>query len=522
MHGFARTDRQNRRKRVAVVGAGPGGLASAMLLAAAGVDVTLYEREAAVGGRTGTLSAGPFRFDTGPTFFLYPQVLQGLFHRCGLALEDFVTLRRLDPHYRLVFEGGPDLVASSDLKALEAEIAKFSPDDARNIGKFIARGRAKLNAFRPALQKPFLSIMDLLKPDILKSLKWLLPLGSVDDDLGRLFKDPRIRLAFSFQTKYLGMSPFRCPSLFTILSFLEYEFGVWHPIGGCGAVSEGMATAARQLGVTIALNEPVERIVFEGSTATGVVTAGGTQAVDGVVINGDFAHVVPRLIPDHLRRRWSDAKIDRSAYSCSTFMLYLGIEGRYDHLDHHTIFLSRNYRQNVAEIEEALCPPTDPSIYVQNPVHSDPAFGDETQSSLYVLVPVGHCGTIDWAVEAKRYRDLVLERLEGFGLTGLRDRIRFEKMVTPDDWRASGIYRGATFNLSHSLDQMLLFRPKNRFEGVRGVYLAGGGTHPGSGLPVIYEGARITADLVLQDLGLASAVPDDVTAEMPLSPEFSA
>ncbi len=509
---------RDRQKRVAVIGAGPGGLASAMLLAAAGTDVTIFERAARVGGRTSTIEDGAYRFDVGPTFFLYPQVLQSLFHRCGLSLDDFVTLKRLDPHYLLKFEDGPELRATADLDKLEAEIAKIDPADAKNIRAFIARGRSKLEAFRPVLQKPFLSPFDLLTPDVLKSLRWLGPLSSVDDDLGRLFKDERIRLAFSFQTKYLGMSPFRCPSLFTILSFLEYEFGVWHPIGGCGAVSEGMAEAAGQLGATIRLEQPVEGIEFEGRRATGIRTREGVEPFDAVVVNGDFAQAIPRLIPAALRKRWSDAKIEKASYSCSTFMLYLGVEGRYDQLDHHTIFLSRAYRQNVAEIEAAERPPTDPSIYVQNPSRSDPAFGGPDHASLYVLVPVGHCGKIDWEAEKARFRDVVIDRLEKFGLTGLRQRIRYEKMVTPDDWRDQlGIYRGATFNLAHTLDQMLLFRPKNRFEGVDGVYLAGGGTHPGSGLPVIYEGARITADLVLRDFGLGHRVPVSVMGEMPLS-----
>jgi phytoene desaturase len=189
-------------------------------------------------------------------------------------------------------------------------------------------------------------------------------------------------------------------------------------------------------------------------------------------------------------------------------MLYLGVEGRYDALDHHTIFLARDYRRNIAEIEAGRCPPGEPSVYVQNPSRTDPAFGDGTRSSLYVLVPVGHCGAIDWARERGPYRDLVVDRLEKLGLHGLRARIRYEKVVTPDDWAADlAIHRGATFNLAHSLDQLLYFRPHNRFEDVDGVYLVGGGTHPGSGLPVIYEGARITADLILQDLGVSAEAP---------------
>ena len=186
-------------------------------------------------------------------------------------------------------------------------------------------------------------------------------------------------------------------------------------------------------------------------------------------------------------------------------MLYLGIEGEYD-IDHHNIFLAEDYEGNIAEIEEARATPANPSVYVANPARTDRSFAPEGGSSLYVLVPVGHCGGVDWKTEAPKFRERVLDRLEGFGLKDLRQRIRYERCLTPEDWREQfAIYRGATFNLAHGLDQMLYFRPHNRFEDFDGVYLVGGGTHPGSGLPVIYEGARIASDLVIADWRKAGA-----------------
>ena len=493
------------RRSVAVVGAGPGGLAAAMLLAAQGADVTMFEKAEVVGGRTRTLHGDGYRFDAGPTFFLYPQILQDVFARCGLDLADYVELRRVDPSYRLVFENGPEVRIGGDLAALEREIAKLDAVDATAIRRFIERNRAKLEAFTPVLQRPFNSLLDYLAPNVVKALRHLLPLGSVDNELKRYFRDPRVRLAFSFQTKYLGMSPFRCPNLFTFLAFLEYEFGVWHPVGGCGAVSEGMARAARRLGVDIRLSDPVEEIMFEGRRAVGVRTAREAMRTDAVVVNADFADAMTRLVPDPLRKSWSDKRIASKKYSCSTFMLYLGVEGEYD-VDHHSIFLSEDYEGNIAEIEAAERPPSRPSIYVANPARTDRSFAREGGSSLYVLAPVGHCGQIDWAKEKSAFREQLLERLESFGFRDLRARIRYERCLTPEDWRDQfAVYRGATFNLAHGLDQMLYFRPHNRFEDVDGVYLVGGGTHPGSGLPVIYESARITSDLVVEDWKRAGA-----------------
>ena len=212
-----------------------------------------------------------------------------------------------------------------------------------------------------------------------------------------------------------------------------------------------------------------------------------------------------KLVPDRERRRWTDRRIAGKKFSCSTFMMYLGLEGELPHLSHHTIYLTADYRRNIAEIEAGGAPPSDPSFYVQNACVSDPALAPPGHSTLYILVPVANQMTapVDWVREAPRFRAQVLERLKRIGLHDVERRIRFEKVLTPDDWEEDfQVYRGATFNLAHNLRQMLHMRPRNRFEDVRNMYLVGGGTHPGSGLPVIFESARITTRLLAEDFGI--------------------
>jgi phytoene desaturase len=498
------------RPHVAVIGAGPGGLAAAMMLAGRGARVTLFERDNAVGGRTRTLTApGGYRFDLGPTFFLYPRILSEIFAECGYDLETEVEMKRLDPLYRLLFEdGGIQVDATHDLAQMQAEISKLDPADAAGIAPFLAENRAKLAAFKPVLERPFNSKADLLAKDMIKALPLMRPHRKVDADLRRHFRDPRVRLAFSFQTKYLGMSPFKCPSLFTILSFLEYEFGVFHPVGGCGAVSSAMARIAEQMGVEIRLGEPVERVAVENGRAVGVEVAGRRHATDAVVINGDFSHAIPRLLPDAVRSKWTDAKIARARYSCSTFMLYLGLEGTFPDIAHHTVVLSKSYARNIREIETGVLP-AQPSFYMQNPTATDPTMAPPGHSALYMLVPVPNLrGGQEWPELLPRYREVAIQRLKDAGLPDdLESRIRYEKVVTPQNWADDyAIGYGATFNLAHDLMQMLCFRPGNRFAEVPGVYLVGGGTHPGSGLPVIYEGARISTRLLAEDLGLDAAM----------------
>ena len=477
-----------------------------MLLAKAGADVTVLEKQPRVGGRTSAIEAEGYRFDLGPTFFLYPQVLQEIFDQVGRDLYKEVPMTKLDPQYRILFGAGGELNATPDLERMVAEIAKLSPEDAPQFRRFMEYNRVKLEKFAPCLQTPFPGWKSLLQTRLLAVLPYLKPWKSLHSELAGYFKDPRLQLAFTFQSKYLGMSPFQCPSLFSILSFLEYEHGIWHPTGGCNSITKNMARVAQELGARIETSMPVEEILFNGRRAVGVRTQRGELRADAVMMNADFAHGITRLVPNSLRRRWTDAKVSRKSFSCSTFMMYLGVEGTFPELAHHNIYVAKEYRRNLEEIERQHVLSEDPSFYVENPGRTDPTMAPPGHSSLYVLLPVTHQhANVDWSKERTRYREVALRQLAKVGIKNIEERIRFERVVTPADWENEmGVYRGATFNLAHSFSQMLHLRPQNRFEEFDGMYLVGGGTHPGSGLPVIFESARISSRLLMEEVGIGS------------------
>lgn len=491
-------------RHVVVVGAGPGGLTAASLLAKAGVRVTVLERLPHLGGRTSNFTEHGFRFDHGPTFFHYPQVLERILSSIGYDLWREVELIRLDPNYRLVFGSGGELLASSDFTRMRSAVHELNPRDARLLSRFLEENRKKLDCFRPFLESAFHTWRDTFRLNSLRLLPILKPWRSLDSELSRYFADPRVRLAFSFQSKYLGMSPFECPSLFTILAFLEYEYGVYHPRGGCGSVTLALGRIAQQLGATIRLNEPVTEIVFRGRRAIGVRTSSAEYHADAIVLNADFARAMTKLVPDPLRRRWRDRKLARKRVSCSAFMLYLGLRGCYDNISHHTIYVSKDYARNMREIEKTHTLSDDPSFYVQNACVTDRSLAPPGKSTLYLLAPVTHESIkVDWERERPRYRELMLDKLEQIGIRNIRSRIEYERIVTPADWdRNFELHKGAVFGLAHTWSQMLHLRPPNRFDEIDGMYLVGSSTHPGSGLPVIFESASISSRLLLEDLGV--------------------
>ena len=511
---------------ITIVGAGPGGLASAILLASGGCRVTLVEARERVGGRTSSHLADGFRFDTGPTFFLYPEVLESIFAAAGRTLRDEIELLPVDPLYRLHFGDGETLDATDDIAELARRVARLSPADAEAVPRFFADNDRKLEAFLPFLQKAFLGANELLDPKLIRLLPTLAPWRQLDKELERYFVDPRVRMMFSFQALYLGMTPQTCPSLFSILPLIEYRYGVHHPRGGCGALMETMARVATELGVDIKLDSPVRGLHFDGRRCVGVETDDERIDADAVILNADFADAMKRLVPARLRKRWSDRRIEKQRYSCSTFMLYLGLEGRFDDQPHHTVYMPKDYRRHLDDIDAAADMTPDPAFYAQNASITDDSLAPRGHSTLYLLMPVSHqhdASRIDWAREAPVYRRLAMKQLAKVGFDDVERRIRYERHLTPTQWRDDyRIHRGATFNMAHNFGQMLHRRPRNRFEDLDGVYLVGGGTHPGSGLPTIFESAKISTALLCDELGIAAPKVPDVASVPSTSETFAA
>jgi phytoene desaturase len=292
---------------------------------------------------------------------------------------------------------------------------------------------------------------------------------------------------------------------------MEYEFGIYHVMGGLNMISEAMAKVVGEEGGNINYNSEVEEVITEGRDVKGIRLSGGEEIYgDEVIINADLGYTINNLLPADKLKRWTPDKLKKKKFSCGTFMLYLGLDGRYESLEHHNIFFADDYKRNVEVMFNEHKMTDDFSFYIQNASKTDPTLAPEGKSTFYVLVPVPNNESgIKWADKKESFRDLVIERIkEKTEIEDFEEHIEVEKVITPDDWESKyNVYIAAEFNLGHNLSQMLYLRPHNEFEDLNNLYLTGGGTHPGSGLPTIYESGRISANLISKKHGLPYEEP---------------
>jgi phytoene desaturase len=490
--------------RLVVIGGGFGGLAAAVRLQARGFDVTLLEKRARPGGRAYQLREGGYTFDCGPSIITATDLVDDLFRATGRRTEEYVTLVPLEPYYRIYFGDGRLFDYSGRSEVVARELAKFEPDAPEAYRRFMEEtGRIYRRAFADLAHQPFLRWGDFVK--VLPELARLRADRSVYGFVGKYFRDPSLRMVFSFHPLFIGGNPFRASSIYSIVPYLERQGGVHFAMGGMYSLVEALARRFRELGGRLECDAEVVEIEVERGRAVAVVARDGRRwATDAVVSNADVAWTYGRLIAPRHRRRFTDRRIHRLKYSMSCFLLYLGLDRQYDKLLHHTIIMAERYRGLIADIFDRKVLADDFSLYLHAPSKTDPSLAPPGGESLYVLAPVPHLGArIDWTRDAKPFRDRILRFLEvDFGLAGLRDSIRIERSFTPLDFKTElNAHLGSAFSIEPLLLQSAYFRPHNRSEDVDRLYFVGAGTHPGAGLPGTLLSAEIADRLIAADLG---------------------
>lgn len=484
--------------RIAVIGAGLGGLAAAIRLQQQGHQVTMVDKRDRPGGRAYVYQQDGFRFDGGPTIITAPHLIHDLFSRCGRQSSDYLQLVKLDPFYNIRFEDGSVFHYNDDEQALIDQIRAFNPADVAGYRRFYQASQAVFEKGLPLMTQPFLSPVDMLRvaPDMVQ----LQSLQTVAGFVNQYIQDPRLRQVFSFHPLLIGGNPFQCTSIYAMIHKLEQVFGVWFAIGGTGALVQALAQLFQDLGGSLRLQTEVVAIdLNDVGRATGVVCGSGeTLAAEAVVSNGDVAQTYLNLIPNAYRRHNTDWAIQRWRYSNSLFVLYFGTDRRYDTMAHHEILMGARYRDWIDDLFVRKRLPADFSLYLHRPTATDPALAPPGCDSWYVLAPVPNLDSdTDWAEIAPSLGERILAYLETHYLPDLRQHIVTRHQIDPRHFRDTlNSYKGTAFSLEPTLFQSAWFRPHNRSEDIPNLYLVGAGTHPGAGIPGVLSSGQIVADLI--------------------------
>ncbi|MFL5251714.1 MAG: phytoene desaturase [Rhodopila sp.] len=480
-------------RHAVVIGAGFGGLAAAIRLGARGYRVTVLDKLNEPGGRAAAFRQDGFTFDPGPTILTAPHLFEELWTLCGRTMADDLTLKSMEPFYRVRFDDGSTFDASGNPDAMRAEVARLSPSDVEGYERFMRHSEETCRiGFEQLGDQPFNSIFDMVKvaPDIIR----LGGYRSVYSTVAKYIKDERLRIAFGFHPLFIGGNPFAVSSVYTMVPYFERKWGVHFPLGGTGAAVKGLAKLVEGQGSTIRCNTEFEQILVSNGRAAGVRLASGeTIAADIVVSNADSAWTYRKMLPPEARKTWTDRKLDRSRYSMGLFIWYFGTNRQYPDVQHHTIALGPRYKGLLHDIFNRKVLAKDFSLYLHRPTATDPSLAPAGCDTFYVLSPVPNLhGKTDWTKEAEPYRQSIQKRLEETLLPDLGKHVVTSKVRTPVDFR-DGLraLHGAAFSLEPVLLQSAFFRPHNKSEDVAGLYLVGAGTHPGAGVPAVISSAKV-------------------------------
>lgn len=519
--------------RAAVIGGGVSGLATAALLARGGATVTLFERGDQVGGRAGQLKAGGFTFDTGPSWYLMPEAFEQFFALLGRRVEDYLELMELDPRYRVFFEGqGEDAAESLDVVADSERnwraFDEMSRGDGLAMREYAARAAGLYRLARDKfLYTTFENPLSPFDREVLPRSPRLLPLltRSLESAIRRKVAHPRLRQVLGFHAVFLGSSPQRVPSLFSLMSHLDLNEGVKYPSGGFYSVVEALEKVAREEGADIRTGTDVARILVdpERRLATGLILRSGEIVHADLVVSAvDLHHTETQLLTEEFRQhpehRWRNRKPGVSA-----LLVMAGVKGKLPELSHHNLFFTRDWEANFAAImgEGGHAPPVPASLYVSKATHSEPGLAPKGKEALVMLVPF----RADPAIGATDASREALDALAGqyldqvgawAGVPDLRERSTVHAILTPADFaQRFSAWRGSALGLEHTLAQSAFFRPRNRSRRVRNLLYAGASTTPGIGVPICLISAELVAKRLLGDTGSAPT-------PAPLAPGFLA
>jgi len=497
-------------RRIGIIGAGLGGLAAACTLAARGYEVTVFEKNSWLGGKAAVLESHGFRFDMGPTILIMPSVLRRIFGESGERLEDWLPIVHLDPEWRSFFHDGSVLDLVDDVAAMKERLTNYGEGAPAQYESFMQlSSQLRSISDRWFFWRPVDSIRDTFDPKSALKLSllndvWRMRLGrTVSETVGGFVQDRRLAQMLEHFIQYVGSAPDQAPAVLCAIGQMQTSEGVWYPLGGISAIPRALVRFARKLGVQFRNDVHVERILHQDGAATGVRFSSGEDVqLDAVVSNADAVRSYTELLGSEIARKFARKDAEPA---CSGVVLYLGLDRRYEHLAHHNFVFSRDPHEEFNFIYRKGEPAPDPTCYVCAPSATDSSVAPNGGEALYVLVHTPYLRPHhDWEKMFPAYRRVILDKLrDGAGLRDIESRIRFESALTPIDiHNRYRVLRGAIYGIASHGRLNGGFKPGNQSKLLKNLFLCGGASHPGPGMPMVMMSGWIAADALDRSGGI--------------------
>lgn len=482
-------------KKIAIIGSGFSSLAASCYLAKAGFDVTIYEKNATVGGRARQLKGNGFTFDIGPTWYWMPDVFEKFFGDFDKKPSDYYTLEKLSPAYKVYFGENNLIDIADNLNDIVTTFESIEKGSGTKLEKFI--GEAKTNydiAIKELVYRPGDSIIELVTLETAKRV--LQFFSTISKTVKSKFKDYRLQQILEFPVLFLGAKPSNTPGFYNFMNYADFSLGTWHPKGGMYKVVEAMETLALELGVKFQTNANVEKITTSNKKVTGLVVNGKTIVSD-VVLSGADYHFTETLL-ESSQRQYSENYWSKKTFAPSSLLFYVGFDKKIENVNHHTLFFDAAFEQHAKEIYDTKKWPENPLFYASFPSKTDDAFAPNGSEAAIFLIPLA-TDLEDTPALREKYFDMIIDRFEKLTKQSVRKNIIFKDSFCVNDFKEQyNSYGGNAYGLANILTQTAFLRPKIESKKVENLYFTGQLTVPGPGVPPALISGKIASDKIIK------------------------